>query len=380
MIKPTLSKSVLRLNAAHPEEPAIQPSILVFPIDMPQSVAFAHTAKQLGFSVVAASSEPTDPSRYPEYTFAHLPYVTEAGFDRAFAALLVAHRISSVFAPHPAVWRHLKTLSHGSPFPADFRVCNESPFEMDWHSYGDAYKWAEASLSAPPLFPMTSLPALPLASYAGLYRLYNLIPGQSDNTKLFALTQIIRQVAPGDVIEIGTLYGKSAFALAWLAKFHQIGTVIAVDPWELAPASDQGDHAELINAAVVDLNWQQAFLGFSASLAMFDNVNYLREPSEQAAETYRRATTAGYLCSAEFGHTPVRGRIAILHIDGNHKYESVRQDMEKWLPFVQDGGWVLLDDYVWAFGDGPKRAGDELLAKRAVKTAFVAADTLFIQI
>ena len=364
----------------HSKEPAIQPAVLVFPIDIPQSEAFAHTAKQLGFAVVVASSEPIDPSRYPDYIAVHLPYVTDAGFDQAFAALLGAHRIDSVYAPHPAVWWHLQALCRGGNFPVGFRVCNESPFDMDWQAFGEAYRWAEASLSARPLFPVASSPALPLASYAGLYRLYNLIPGQSDNTKLFALTQIARHVVPGDVVEIGSLYGKSAFALAWLAKYHRIGSVICVDPWKLATSSDQGEQAKLINAAVVGLDWQRAFLGFAASLAMFDHANYVREPSEQAAATYRRAAAAGRIDSDEFGSTPVQGRIAVLHIDGNHQYDSVKRDLETWLPFVEEGGWVLLDDYVWAFGDGPQRAGDELLAERAVKTAFVAADTLFVQV
>lgn len=356
-----------------------QAAVLVFPIDMPQSVAFARTARQLGFDVIAASSEPADPAMYPGYSVAHLPYVTNKSFDTVLADVLEQHQINSVYTPHPAIWWHLKSLCQRADFPVDFRMCNESPYEMDWQLYGEAYRWAEDSLSSRPLLSVDPASALPLSSYAGLYRNYNLIPGQSDNTKLAALTQIARQTGPGDVVEIGSLYGKSAFALAWLAKFHRIGTVLCVDPWEIASINNQGEQARLINTAVVTRDWQQAFLGFAASLAMFDNVNYLREPSEVAAAAYRRAAASGCVCSDEFGSTPVQGRIAILHIDGNHRYEAVKNDLEKWLPFVQEDGWVLLDDYVWAFGDGPQRAGDELLALREVKTAFVAADTLFVQ-
>jgi len=354
--------------------------VLVFPIDMPQSVAFARTARQLGFNVVAASSEPIDPALYPDYAVAYLPYVTEPGFDAALADLLGQHRIATVYAPHPAIWWHLESLSQRADFPREFRVCNESPYEMDWQSYGEAYRWAEACLVSLPLLPYAPTTALPVSNYAGLYRIYNLVPGQSDNAKLYALTQIARQLAPGDVVEIGSLYGKSAFALAWLARFHDVGTVICVDPWEIASIRNQGEQARIINSAVASRDWQQTFLGFAASLAMFDNVNYLRAPSEAAAAVYQRATSNGCIRSDEFGSTPVRGNIALLHIDGNHKYETVKRDLETWLPHVQEGGWVLLDDYVWAFGDGPQRAGDELLAERTVKTAFVAADTLFIQL
>lgn len=355
-------------------------SVLVFPIDMPQSVAFARTAQQLGFSVVVASSEHIDPALHPESKVAHLPYVTDREFDDALAVLLKLEQISLVYAPHPAIWWHLESLRQRGDFPVDFRVCNESPYEMDWHSYGVAYRWAEACISAKRLVKAETTSTLSSANYAGLYRFYNQIPGQSDDTKLFALAQIARTALPGDVVEIGSLYGKSAFALAWLAKFHHIGTVICVDSWEMAFVKNQGDQAGLVNAAAVNREWQQAFLGFAASLAVFDHVNYLRAPSELAAETYQRSATVGSIRSDEFGCTPVSGKISMLHIDGNHKYEAVKRDIEKWLPFVQDGGWLLLDDYVWAFGDGPKRAGDEFLEQHVVKTSFVVGDTLFIQV
>jgi hypothetical protein len=46
---------------------------------------------------------------------------------------------------------------------------------------------------------------------------------------------------------------------------------------------------------------------------------------------------------------------------------------------VVSGGWVLLDDYRWAFGDGPKRAGDELLAGNGFEQAFTLGDTLYLK-
>jgi hypothetical protein len=42
---------------------------------------------------------------------------------------------------------------------------------------------------------------------------------------------------------------------------------------------------------------------------------------------------------------------------------------------------VVIDDYCWRYGDGPKRAGDALLERwgAGVARAFVAGDCLFIQ-
>ncbi len=352
--------------------------VLVFPIDMPAAAPFVHAAQQLGCRVVAASSEPLRPAAYPGCVTAHLPYVTAPGFDAALAALLKEHGIERIFAPHPAVWWHLQALG-GRLEGQAYTVCNESPFDMDWQAFGEAYRWAEDSVAARP-FLDDPAPALPLTRYAGLFRLYNQIPGQSDNAKLFALAQIARHTAPGDLVEIGSLYGKSAFALAWLAHWHHLGSLVCVDPWELAASSHQGEAARLVNAAVRGLDWQHAFLGFAASLAPFERVAYIRQASEAGAAHYRDVAAAGHIDTPEFGRVPIEGRIAILHIDGNHQFESVRRDLDAWLPFVQPGGWVLFDDYLWAFGDGPKRVGDALLQARTIRTAFVAADTLFVQV
>jgi len=46
--------------------------------------------------------------------------------------------------------------------------------------------------------------------------------------------------------------------------------------------------------------------------------------------------------------------IDILHIDGNHDYESVQRDFTVWSPFVRKGGIILLHDTI-SFPDGPGR-------------------------
>ena len=38
------------------------------------------------------------------------------------------------------------------------------------------------------------------------------------------------------------------------------------------------------------------------------------------------------------------GSIDLLHIDGNHEYESVKKDFEKWFPKLKKGGTILVHD------------------------------------
>lgn len=53
--------------------------------------------------------------------------------------------------------------------------------------------------------------------------------------------------------------------------------------------------------------------------------------------------------------------IELLFIDGAHQYELVKQDFERWVPKVVDGGVVALHDTTGF--DGPSRVADELLYK-----------------
>jgi hypothetical protein len=43
------------------------------------------------------------------------------------------------------------------------------------------------------------------------------------------------------------------------------------------------------------------------------------------------------------------------------------------------GGWIVFDDYQWAFGDGPTRVGDELLETGHFDCAFAWSDSLFMR-
>jgi hypothetical protein len=56
---------------------------------------------------------------------------------------------------------------------------------------------------------------------------------------------------------------------------------------------------------------------------------------------------------------PADAPIELLFIDGAHQYELVREDFERWVPKVVDGGWVLLHDTLGF--EGPSRVADELL-------------------
>jgi MMP 1-O-methyltransferase len=51
--------------------------------------------------------------------------------------------------------------------------------------------------------------------------------------------------------------------------------------------------------------------------------------------------------------------IELLFVDGSHEERLVREDFEKWVPKVVDGGWVAFHDTTWT--QGPRRVVGELV-------------------
>lgn len=333
-----------------------------------------------GLPVIGASSLDHDVSRenYPLWAF--LPYITQPEFDESLKQVISEFGIGGVFSPNPVVWGY---LSHKlKDIAPGVVLVNESPVSMELSSYRTAQSWAHLQLASP--LPIASeLPAkahLTEIGLASIFRHAEQIPGMCDHEKLFALYEVMRRSATGDVVEIGSWWGKSAFILAMLARCYGIGSLLCVDPWSNEHLV-QNDERGLVDAESARMDASEALAVFEMNLIPYGpgRVNYLRMPSVDGAAYYSRYKNA---ITESFGVTDYCGQIAMLHIDGNHQYEAAKADIEAWASYVVAGGWIVIDDYVWPYGDGPQRAGDEYLAKNLGKigSAFVMGTALFLQL
>ena len=345
---------------------------------------FAYKAACLGMEVIAASSVSHDRSSLSHVNeLIYLPYVTDDVFDQQFYDAIRKFQITHVFTPHAAVWIHLNQLCNTAGIDHCFHLCEPEPFTMDWQPYSTSYYWAQTILTENFIDGIGTCGQaqnkLSLAEYAGLHKQFTQVPGQCDEEKLYALTEIMRITEPGDIVEVGSLYGRSAYALGYLADKYGLGTVISVDPWQYESLDKQGDKAELLNQQLVTINSDRVFNIFQANISLLNNVTYIRDFSIPAANLYRSVSHSGECIQINQRKYPITGEISLLHIDGNHHYDAVSDDLEHWLPMVRSKGWVLVDDYVWAFGDGPQRAGDDCLQSNLFDIAFCMSDTLFLR-
>jgi cephalosporin hydroxylase len=345
---------------------------------MPRSLAYLETGLAEGRRVIGASSLGHDPvrSQFPEWVY--LPYITAPDFDEALSRAIAQHDITGIFTPNPVVWDYLDRCIR-TAFPG-VRLINSSPVESEVAPYRKALQFADSVTTEPLAVAAegTAKPSLSRLDMAALYHHADGIPGMCDHEKIRALCEIFRHAPSGDVVEIGSWWGKSAFVLSRLAMRYCVGKLLCVDPWSQENLV-QKDEKGLVDRVVV--NADEALTVFQINLLPYANesVNYLRLPSVQASVEYRRSPN---VASPSFGETRYAGRIAVLHVDGNHSYESARADIAAWSDLVLPGGWIVIDDYVWPYGDGPRRVGDEFLAEASqrLEVSFVMGSALFIRI
>jgi len=351
-------------------------AVLVFPAGMPEGLAFSDRAKSMGLRVVGASSLERDPAESAYEAWEHLPYINDPGFDAALAEVVRRHDVSAVHAPHYIVWKHLtERLGQIAPGATLSGGMGPQDNERAYRSLTDRV----AAIKAPCFWPAApGKPAMTAAERVGLVRLVESIPGQCSAEKTIAVMEAMRHAPKGDVVEIGCWWGRSAALLVTLATRYDIGNVLCIDPWT---TEDLMQGEPTVDGACLEVDMDQALRIFEINLAplAWGKLNYLRARAATAAQTYRENLT---VCTPTFGETSYEGRIAFLHIDGNHAEPEVALDCALWTPRVAPGGWIVFDDYDWAFGDGPKRVADAFVEREGPRIAasFQAGPSLFVQL
>lgn len=135
--------------------------------------------------------------------------------------------------------------------------------------------------------------------------------------KYFAY-DLISNVKPQKIVELGTEYGTSLWSFSQAVKDQQIFAELdAIDTW--TGDVHIGHYGEEVFKKVKEIQNK-----FYPEL----KINLIRETFDEALKF--------------FGDNS----IDILHIDGTHTYEAVKHDFENWFPKVKDGGIILFHDIV----------------------------------
>ena len=352
------------------------------PVSTVDGRAYLAAALARGERVVCASCDPVDPIDGAA-PWRRLPLVHEPGFLRAFLDFAQAHGVTRVHAAAHTVHAALSALLRDNGIDRP-QVANRSSLEDEFARWDGLFersvRWREL-IGA--LTPDKIPPETPFL--AGAIRIAFDHFGESYDEKLAALLACLLDAPAGDIVEIGALFGRSASVLLMgRALGGAARNVFVFDPWRLE-AAFQDDMPPAMQDYMRSIEFDRVEAAFEASFAALAPEGVFA--AYRATSALGRAVYGGDADGEgqrllKWRAAPSSsGRIALLHVDGNHDAAYAAEDVELWSPLVAPGGWVVIDDYCWRYGDGPKLAGDALLARWSgdVARSFALGGSLFVQ-
>ncbi len=152
------------------------------------------------------------------------------------------------------------------------------------------------------------------------------------------LMDLIYVTKPAVCVEIGAFSGSTVLPVAATLKYLQHGTVIAIDPWSNAIATQNMDFNDPNRPWWSTVNMDGIYAEFVSKLArwkVIENCTIFRSTSE---------TAANFIQEIDF-----------LHLDGDYSEKGSLKDVELYLPKVKPGGYILLSNlFLMVHNKAPK--------------------------
>ncbi len=128
----------------------------------------------------------------------------------------------------------------------------------------------------------------------------------------------------GEIVEIGSLYGRSTCYLASGSARNGRGVVYAIDTFKGSREHQAGEQGEQA-AITTDGSTLKIFLKNIATHRFDEKVKPIVNESSKAVSEWSKS-------------------IRLLFIDGDHSYEATRKDFLHWSPYVPESGLIAFHD------------------------------------
>lgn len=186
-----------------------------------------------------------------------------------------------------------------------------------------------------------------------VFKAMNELQGWCSQEKASILIDMIVELKPDVIVEIGVFGGKSLIPMAFALKHNNNGVIYGVDPWTAEASSEGMDGVNLEWWSSIDHD--QILKGLQSKIVQFkleSEVELIQSTSEEC---------------------PPIQKINILHIDGNHSEKTSLIDVLKWVPLVESGGIIIFDDVNWS----TTKLATDWLNKNCIKLAEYRGDNIW---
>lgn len=353
-------------------------AILIFPCNTYEAICLGKQLLAEGNIVIGVTSVVSEYSIDGAFTeVRHLPHISKDGFEEALVNVLQDCSVTHFWTSISAVYRvtkpilEAKNIKSLSCHPADQPLIPDLLLDEELSSREQFIKVLCKEFGG----------GVNSRLLHSMLKVTMSIGGQSHLDKLVTICMIYSQVPKHtDVVEIGSLWGRTAKLLNLLNKYYSVGNLLCIDPWPVGGVSQSAHKVLDSYSKVIDGNKYFSIFCSNLMAEGQGSINYIRDFSHTAIDTY--LALDGDLASNEFGSTEYCKKVGLLHVDGNHSYENVAEDIKNYTPLVVSGGWIILDDYHWPYGDGVTRAADEYLMTNQglIDKAFFVGGALFVKL
>jgi cephalosporin hydroxylase len=141
--------------------------------------------------------------------------------------------------------------------------------------------------------------------------------------------QLIQELKPSVILELGSYKGKSAIQFANLCKKYNLPTkVFCVDTW--LGSAEHTDSDDLMKVH----GWPTMFYQFLANIIHTGHQDRVIPIPVDTMSNYRDMVINNI-------------KVPLIYIDAGHFYESVYVDIKYYWEVLEDGGVMFGDDYEW---------------------------------
>ncbi len=182
--------------------------------------------------------------------------------------------------------------------------------------------------------------------------------GGSSLSKTYLMAYLILRNSLKIYVEIGIYKGRSLFPTAYAIKQNN-GTSYGIDPYikDAARENDVEENLQIqIDEFIDKLDFEgvyQDVLKLKSQLDLENHIKIIRKKSSECVEFFQKKSI----------------KIDMLHIDGNHDTKYVMDDVELYLPLLNQNSFIIMDDIDW---DSVKPAYKKL--KESATVIFQATD------
>ena len=158
------------------------------------------------------------------------------------------------------------------------------------------------------------------------------VPGWCCEEKVEKQMQLIYDIKPDIVVEVGVFGGSSVYPMARALKFNGKGKIYAIDPWANEECIIGYEKDDPNYKWWNEVNLDKVYRDFKLLIKknrLDDFCVPMKMTGEEAMKTFEDES------------------IDILHIDGTHTEEGAYLDAVLYLPKVKRGGYIWFDDVNW---------------------------------